>query len=90
MASDQAVIAPLRELLIEAAATAADDDRWAQLGSVDFNLSRLASEFDTHKWGYSKLSDLLAAQTRNWWRAAGRIPAKMVMSPANGAGRRGR
>ena len=53
--------AKLATLLSEAVETAADDDGWAQLGSVGSNLSRLASDFDTRTWGYSKLTDLLKA-----------------------------
>lgn len=53
--------AELATLLSEAVETAADDDGWAYLGVVGSNLSRLASDFDTRTWGYSKLTDLLRA-----------------------------
>ncbi|WP_430867219.1 NYN domain-containing protein [Demequina aurantiaca] len=53
--------AKLTTLLSEAVETAADDDGWAYLGVVGSNLSRLASDFDTRTWGYSKLTDLLRA-----------------------------
>ncbi|WP_291380052.1 NYN domain-containing protein [Demequina sp.] len=51
----------LDKLLSEAVDTAADDDGWAHLGAIGSNLSRLASDFDTRTWGYSKLTDLLKA-----------------------------
>ncbi|GMA35893.1 OST-HTH/LOTUS domain-containing protein [Demequina litorisediminis] len=41
--------------------TAARDDDWAHLGAVGSNLARLASDFDSRTWGYSKLKDLLIA-----------------------------
>jgi len=51
----------LAKLLSEAVETAADDDGWAQLGAVGSNLSRLASDFDSRSWGFSKLTDLMVA-----------------------------
>ncbi len=51
----------LDELLAEAVDVAAGDDGWAQLGAVGSNLQRLASDFDSRTWGYSKLSDLMTA-----------------------------
>jgi uncharacterized LabA/DUF88 family protein len=51
----------LDRLLSEAVETAADDDGWAHLGAVGSNLSRLASDFDSRSWGFTKLTDLLRA-----------------------------
>jgi hypothetical protein len=53
--------AELAKLLSEAVETSADDDGWAHLGAVGSNLSRLAFDFDTCTWGYSKLTELLRA-----------------------------
>jgi hypothetical protein len=52
----------LATLLSEAVETSADDDGWANLGTVGSNLSRLASDFDSRTWGYAKLTDLLKAR----------------------------
>lgn len=49
------------KLLVEAVETAAGDDGWAHLGAVGSNLSRLATDFDSRSWGYSKLADLFRA-----------------------------
>lgn len=51
----------LDRLLAEAVDVAAGDDGWAHLGAVGSNLSRLASDFDSRTWGYSKLKDLMNA-----------------------------
>lgn len=51
----------LDSLLKEAVGTAARDDDWAHLGEVGSNLSRLASDFDSRTWGFSKLKDLVTA-----------------------------
>ncbi|WP_228374604.1 NYN domain-containing protein [Demequina rhizosphaerae] len=51
----------LDRLLAEAVEAAAGDDGWANLGSVGQNLSRLASDFDSRTWGFSKLKDLMQA-----------------------------
>ncbi|WP_296665850.1 NYN domain-containing protein [Demequina sp.] len=51
----------LDKLLAEAVEAAAGDDGWAQLGTVGSNLSRLASDFDSRTWGYTKLTDLMRA-----------------------------
>ncbi|WP_061964936.1 NYN domain-containing protein [Demequina aurantiaca] len=51
----------LAKLLTEAVETSADDDGWANLGTVGSKLSKLASDFDTRTWGYAKLTDLLKA-----------------------------
>lgn len=51
----------LDELLTEAVDAAAGDDGWAQLGAVGSNLQRLASDFDSRTWGFSKLTDLMKA-----------------------------
>ena len=51
----------LDALLSEAVNAAARDDDWAHLGPVGSNLSRIASDFDSRTWGFSKLKDLIAA-----------------------------
>lgn len=51
----------LDRLLVDAVDVAAGDDGWAHLGAVGSNLSRLASDFDSRTWGYSKLKDLMSA-----------------------------
>lgn len=51
----------LDKLLAEAVDAAADDANWAELGAVGSNLSRIASDFDSRTWGFSKLKDLFAA-----------------------------
>ena len=51
----------LDRLLVDAVDVAAGDDGWAHLGAVGSNLSRLASDFDSRTWGYSKLKDLMTA-----------------------------
>jgi uncharacterized LabA/DUF88 family protein len=51
----------LDRLLAEAVDVASGDDGWAHLGAVGSNLSRLASDFDSRTWGYSKLKDLMSA-----------------------------
>jgi len=53
--------AALDRLLAEAVGSAAGDDGWANLGAVGSNLSRLASDFDSRTWGFSKLKDLMSA-----------------------------
>jgi len=51
----------LGSLLIEAVDASTRDDDWAHLGEVGSNLSRLASDFDSRTWGFSKLKDLMSA-----------------------------
>lgn len=51
----------LDKLLTEAVDAAAGDDNWANLGAVGSNLSRIASDFDSRTWGFSKLKDLFVA-----------------------------
>jgi uncharacterized LabA/DUF88 family protein len=51
----------LDKLLVEAVASAAGDDGWAHLGAVGQKLSRLASDFDSRSWGFTKLADLFRA-----------------------------
>ncbi len=51
----------LDNLLSEAVEASADDEGWAHLGPVGSNLSRLATDFDTRTWGFSKLTELLRA-----------------------------
>lgn len=51
------------KLLAEAVETAAGDDGWAHLGAVGSNLTRLASDFDSRTWGFTKLTDLFKAQS---------------------------
>ncbi|MDN4480652.1 NYN domain-containing protein [Demequina muriae] len=66
----------LDALLKEAVTTAARDDDWAHLGEVGSNLSRLASDFDSRTWGFSKLKDLMSAH-----------PAYEINPQATGEGR---
>ena len=68
--------AELDRLLAEAFEGAVDDDGWARLSDVGSNLSRLASDFDSRTWGFTKLRDLLQAH-----------PRYQVKSRASGAGR---
>ncbi len=63
----------LDKLLAEAVDAAAGNDAWAELGAVGSNLSRIASDFDSRTWGFSKLKDLFAAH-----------PGYTVESRANG------
>lgn len=53
--------ARLDELLAEAVELATGDDGWAHLGPVGSHLSKLASDFDSRTWGFSKLKDLMQA-----------------------------
>jgi uncharacterized LabA/DUF88 family protein len=53
--------ATLDRLLREAVAAAAGDDGWAHLAMVGSNLSRLASDFDSRTWGFTKLKELIQA-----------------------------
>jgi hypothetical protein len=53
--------ATLDRLLTEAVGVAGGGDGWAHLGAVGSNLSRLASDFDSRTWGYTKLKDLMDA-----------------------------
>jgi len=53
--------AKLDGLLAEAVEAASADDGWAGLGAVGSNLSRLASDFDSRTWGFTKLTDLMTA-----------------------------
>lgn len=53
--------ARLDELLAEAVELASGDDGWAHLGPVGSHLSKLASDFDSRTWGFSKLKDLMQA-----------------------------
>jgi len=39
----------------------AGEDEWASLGGVGFNLSKLMPDFDSRNYGYTRLSDLVAA-----------------------------
>lgn len=56
---DSALINQLRNA-IEAAS---DDDGWAPLGSVGNLITNQQPDFDSRNYGYSKLSDLIAATT---------------------------
>lgn len=51
----------LAKLLAEAVSASVGDDGWANLGAVGSNLARLATDFDTRSWGFSKLKDLMEA-----------------------------
>ena len=51
----------LDRLLAEAVDAAAGDDGWAHLGAVGSNLSKLAPDFDSRTWGFSKLKELMDA-----------------------------
>jgi hypothetical protein len=39
----------------------AGEDEWAALGGVGSNLSKLMPDFDSRNYGYTRLSDLVAA-----------------------------
>ncbi|MET8825167.1 NYN domain-containing protein [Streptomyces sp. NPDC004610] len=51
----------LVNLLRHAVEAASDDDGWAALGSVGQIITNQRSDFDSRTYGYTKLSDLLAA-----------------------------
>ncbi len=55
--SDSALVNKLRN----AVEAASDDDGWATLASVGQILTKRSPDFDARNWGYTKLSDLLAA-----------------------------
>jgi len=56
---DAALVGPLRHA-IEASS---DDDGWAPLGQVGQLITKQRPDFDSRSYGYSKLSDLMAATT---------------------------
>ncbi|NIY65567.1 NYN domain-containing protein [Streptomyces malaysiensis] len=53
----------LINLLRQAVEAASDDDGWAHLASVGHIITKQRSDFDSRTYGYTKLSDLLAATT---------------------------
>jgi uncharacterized LabA/DUF88 family protein len=53
----------LVNLLRNAVEAASDDDGWAQLGSVGNIITKQRPDFDSRSYGYTKLSDLMAATT---------------------------
>ncbi|GAA2455991.1 NYN domain-containing protein [Actinomadura vinacea] len=53
----------LVNLLRHAVEAASDDDGWAQLASVGHIITKQRPDFDSRTYGYTKLSDLLAATT---------------------------
>ncbi|MDN4478318.1 NYN domain-containing protein [Demequina lignilytica] len=72
----------LDRLLAEAVDAASGDDGWANLGTVGSNLSKLASDFDSRTWGFSKLKDLMQAhpdyQVRSRSAGEGKTPNAYV------------
>jgi uncharacterized LabA/DUF88 family protein len=56
---DTALVSQLRN----AVEAASDDDGWAPLASVGLILTNQSPDFDSRSYGYSKLSDLIAATT---------------------------
>ena len=56
---DAALVNQLRNAL----EAASDDDGWATLGSVGQIITKQQPDFDSRNYGYSKLSDLMAATT---------------------------
>jgi uncharacterized LabA/DUF88 family protein len=57
--ADSALMNQLRN----AAEAASDDDGWAPLASIGTIVTKQAPDFDSRTYGYSKLSDLMAAST---------------------------
>ncbi|MFI1995485.1 NYN domain-containing protein [Actinoplanes sp. NPDC020271] len=55
--SDSALVNKLRN----AVEAASDDDGWASLAAAGHILIKQSPDFDARNWGYTKLSDLLAA-----------------------------
>jgi uncharacterized LabA/DUF88 family protein len=55
--------AALINLLRNAVEAASDDDGWASLGAVGNIITKQRPDFDSRTYGYSKLSDLMAATT---------------------------
>lgn len=55
--ADTALVSQLRN----AVEAASDDDGWAALAYVGQILTNQSPDFDSRTWGYSKLSDLVAA-----------------------------
>ncbi len=53
--------AKLMNLMRSGLEAAADDDGWAQLGSIGSHIAKQAPDFDPRNWGYRKLVDLVAA-----------------------------
>jgi uncharacterized LabA/DUF88 family protein len=53
----------LVSLLRHAVEAASDDDGWAHLASVGHIITKQRSDFDSRTYGFTKLSDLLAATT---------------------------
>ena len=51
----------LMNLLRLAIAAESDDDGWAQLGRVGWNIRRQSPDFDSRNWGYAKLGELVMA-----------------------------
>jgi hypothetical protein len=49
--------------LRQAVEAASDEDGWAPLGSVGMFITKQRPDFDSRSYGYSKLSDLMAATT---------------------------
>jgi uncharacterized LabA/DUF88 family protein len=59
LSRDAALVSQLRD----AVEAASDDDGWAPLGYVGTLVTKQQPDFDSRSWGYSKLSDLMAATT---------------------------
>src|SRR5487761_1423497 len=55
--------AALVNLLRNAVEAASDDDGWASLGTIGNIITKQRPDFDSRTYGYSKLSDLMAATT---------------------------
>jgi uncharacterized LabA/DUF88 family protein len=53
--------AELVSLLRKGVEGASDDDGWAHLGGIGSRIRNQAPDFDTRKWGYAKLGDLVEA-----------------------------
>lgn len=70
----------LDKLLAEAFEGAVGDDGWAALSLIGSNLSRLASDFDSRTWGFSKLRDLLQAHPRYLVKARASGPGKTAQA----------
>jgi uncharacterized LabA/DUF88 family protein len=60
-ASELQADAKLRSLLTSAVESAADEEGWADLGTVGSRIAQQFPDFDSRNYGYPKLSDLVEA-----------------------------
>jgi uncharacterized LabA/DUF88 family protein len=62
-AQTKAQAEPLKPMLIDAVNAAAQDDGWANLGTVGSALQKISPSFDPRNYGFQKLGELVRKQS---------------------------